>query len=143
MNVLVINGANLNMLGRREPEIYGKETLDDINSYLKDYAENKGLKLDFFQSNLEGEIINRIHEAYGKYSYIIINPGAFTHTSIAIRDAILSVGIPFIEVHLSNVYAREPFRKFSYLSDVAKGVITGFGRDSYLMAIDYLSRNIK
>lgn len=143
MNVLVINGANLNMLGKREPEIYGKETLDEINLYLKEYAKNKGLKLDFFQSNLEGEIINRIHDAYGSYSYIIINPGAFTHTSIAIRDALLSVGIPFIEVHLSNVYSREPFRKFSYLSDVAKGVITGFGRDSYLMAIDYIARNVR
>jgi len=143
MNVLVINGANLNMLGKREPEIYGRETLDEINLYLKEYAKNKGLKLDFFQSNLEGEIINRIHDAYESYSYIIINPGAFTHTSIAIRDALLSVGIPFIEVHLSNVYSREPFRKFSYLSDVAKGVITGFGRDSYLMAIDYIARNVR
>ncbi|ADR18144.1 3-dehydroquinate dehydratase [Calditerrivibrio nitroreducens DSM 19672] len=143
MNVLVINGANLNMLGKREPEIYGRETLDEINLYLKEYAKNKGLKLDFFQSNLEGEIINRIHDAYGSFSYIIINPGAFTHTSIAIRDALLSVGIPFIEVHLSNVYSREPFRKFSYLSDVAKGVITGFGRDSYLMAIDYIARNVR
>lgn len=141
IKVLVINGPNLNMLGKREPEVYGRETLADINRLLTDYAKGKGIELDFFQSNIEGEIINRIHEAYERYSYIIINPGAYTHTSIAIRDAFLSVKIPFIEVHLSNVYAREPFRKISYLSDVAKGVITGFGKDSYIMAIDYISRN--
>jgi len=141
MDVLVLNGPNLNMLGKREPEIYGKDSLDDINRILKSYAFERGIMLDFFQSNIEGEIVNKIHDAYGRFSYIIINPGAYTHTSIAIRDAFLSVNIPFIEVHLSNVYSRESFRKISYLSDIAKGVISGFGKDSYFMAIDYLFRN--
>ncbi|MCX8083891.1 MAG: type II 3-dehydroquinate dehydratase [Calditerrivibrio sp.] len=138
--VLVINGPNLNMLGRREPEIYGYETLEELNRSLMVYAKSKGIELTFFQSNIEGELINAIHNALGVFSYIVINPGAYTHTSIALRDAFLSVKIPFIEVHLSNVYSREVFRRKSYLSDIAKGVVTGFGRDSYFMAIDHISR---
>lgn len=138
--ILVINGPNLNMLGKREPEVYGRETYNEIMSELKSFIESKSFGADFYQSNIEGELINRIHSAMGCYDYIIINPGAFTHTSVAIRDALLAVNIPFIEVHLSNIFSREPFRHHSYLSDMAKGVITGFGKYSYFMAVDFLSR---
>lgn len=139
-NILVINGPNINMLGKREPEVYGKDNYLTIMEELKLYGEKKGFKIDTFQSNIEGEIINRIHSAMGSYDYIIINPGAYTHTSIAIRDALLSVNIPFIEIHISNIFAREPFRHHSYLSDKAIGIISGFGKHSYLLAIDFLEK---
>lgn len=135
MNILLLNGPNLNMLGKREPEIYGSQTLDDIVSELTQLAQNAGVTLSHLQSNAEHHIIDRIHSAMGNTDFIIINPGAFTHTSVAIRDALLSVNIPFIEVHLSNVHAREPFRQHSYMSDVAKGVICGLGAQGYEFAL--------
>ncbi len=134
--ILVLNGPNLNLLGTREPEIYGYETLDDIHQRLRQLAQTQGHHLLTLQSNAEYELIERIHEArQEQIDFIIINPAAFTHTSIAIRDALLGVGIPFIEVHLSNVYAREPFRHHSYFSDVAVGVICGLGSQGYDLAL--------
>lgn len=135
--ILLLNGPNLNMLGKREPEIYGSQTLADIENRLKALALEQGAELDAFQANGEEPIINRIHQAFQNTDFIIINPGAFTHTSVAIRDALLSVSIPFIEVHLSNVHSREPFRHHSYLSDVAKGVICGLGSKGYEYALDF------
>jgi len=135
--ILVINGPNLNLLGTREPEIYGRQTLADIGEGLIRMAQTRGHELDFFQSNAEHELVERVHQAgTGKVAFILINPGAFTHTSVALRDALLGVGIPFIEVHLSNVHAREPFRAHSYLSDVAVGVITGLGSQGYQLALE-------
>lgn len=126
--ILVIHGPNLNLLGKREPEVYGHLTLDDINQQLSAQAKNATLELDSFQSNWEGAIVDRIHQAQQDgVQYIIINPAALTHTSVAVRDALLGVAIPFIEVHLSNVHAREAFRHHSYLSDKAIGVICGLG----------------
>ena len=136
-NILVIHGPNLNLLGTREPEIYGTDTLASINKHLAQMAEQNGVRLRTYQSNTEGNIISCIQQAASKdIKFIIINPGAFTHTSIAIRDAFLATRIPFIEVHLSNVYAREDYRSHSYLSDIALGVISGFGRNSYLLAFE-------
>ncbi|WP_040523500.1 type II 3-dehydroquinate dehydratase [Aliiglaciecola lipolytica] len=135
MKFLLLNGPNLNMLGKREPAIYGSKTLQDIVDELKILANQEGIELLHLQSNAEHELINKIHSAMGDTDFIIINPGAFTHTSVAIRDALLSVSIPFIEVHLSNVHAREEFRKHSYLSDVAKGVICGLGDYGYKAAL--------
>lgn len=120
----------------REPTIYGKQSLSDIITDLSQQADKKHIKLQHLQSNAEHELINAIHNAYQEVDFIIINPAAFTHTSIALRDALLSVGIPFIEVHLSNVHARETFRKHSYLSDVATGIISGFGAQGYSFALD-------
>ncbi|QPG05546.1 type II 3-dehydroquinate dehydratase [Salinimonas marina] len=135
MDILLLNGPNLNMLGKREPETYGHQTLDDIVSDLTTLADATGVRLQHFQSNAEHALIDRIHQALGTIDAIIINPGAFTHTSIALRDALLSVNIPFIEVHLSNIHAREPFRHHSYLSDVAAGVILGLGATGYELAL--------
>ncbi|QLB41633.1 MULTISPECIES: type II 3-dehydroquinate dehydratase [Mannheimia] len=135
--ILLLNGPNLNMLGKREPEIYGSQTLADIENHLKTLAVSQGVELDCFQANGEELIINRIHQAFQNTDFIIINPGAFTHTSVAIRDALLSVSIAFIEVHLSNVHSREPFRHHSYFSDVAKGVICGLGIKGYEYALDF------
>jgi 3-dehydroquinate dehydratase-2 len=135
MKLLVINGPNLNMLGRRESTHYGTLTLTDINTKLIEKADGRA-EMEFFQSNHEGAIIDRIQQASG-FDGIILNAGAYTHTSIAIRDALLTVKIPFVEVHLSNVYAREDFRHKSYLSDIAKGVIAGFGWMSYILALEY------
>lgn len=133
--ILVLNGPNLNLLGSREPGIYGHETLDDIHAKLKKLALESHHELDFYQSNAEHELIERIHEApRSGVRFIIINPAAFTHTSVAIRDALLGVKIPFIELHLSNVHAREPFRAHSYFSDIAVGVITGLGAQGYELA---------
>ena len=140
MNVLLLNGPNLNMLGKREPAIYGSKTLQNIVDELAVKAQELGLSLSHVQSNAEHVFIDTIHDAMGKQDFIIINPGAFTHTSIAIRDALLSVAIPFIEVHLSNVHAREPFRQHSYLSDVAQGVICGLGASGYEFALLAASR---
>jgi 3-dehydroquinate dehydratase-2 len=135
--ILVINGPNLNMLGRREKEHYGSFTLEELEERIRKYAEEKKAKVDFFQSNSEGDIVSKIQSACGEYDGIIINPGAYTHTSIAIRDAFLATGIPFIEVHISNIFAREEFRRRSYLSDIAKGVITGLGMEGYILALQY------
>lgn len=143
--ILLLNGPNLNMLGKREPEIYGSATLNDIVTQLKTSAINIDINLKHVQSNAEHELINAIHEAHNKVDFIIINPAAFTHTSVALRDALLSVNIPFIEVHLSNVHAREKFRHHSYLSDVAVGVICGLGTNGYSYALNaahsYLTKN--
>ncbi|WP_339338259.1 type II 3-dehydroquinate dehydratase [uncultured Oceanicoccus sp.] len=135
-SILVLHGPNLNLLGSREPEIYGSEKLDDINTALTDAALAAGHHLLTMQSNAEYELIERIHDARMEgINYIIFNPGALTHTSIALRDALLGVDIPFIEVHISNVYQREEFRQFSYLSDIAEGVICGLGSQGYLLAL--------
>lgn len=134
--VLVVHGPNLNLLGTREPEIYGYDTLEDINARLLDQARDAGFDCMTFQSNSEAELIERIHSArHDGTAFILINPGAFTHTSVALRDALTGVAIPFIEVHLSNVHAREPFRRHSYLSDVAVGVICGLGAQGYGLAM--------
>ncbi|MEJ2133257.1 MAG: type II 3-dehydroquinate dehydratase, partial [Gammaproteobacteria bacterium] len=126
--ILVIHGPNLNLLGTREPEIYGTESLDDVNRGLEAVAEGRGVGIEFFQTNAEDAMVERVHRARSEgVSFILLNPGAFTHTSIALRDALLGVDIPFIEVHLSNVHSREPFRQHSYRSDVASGVIVGLG----------------
>ena len=139
--VLLLHGPNLNLLGAREPEIYGRDTLADIDAKCQARAEALGLALESFQSNSEGALLDRLHAAAKDgVQLVIINPGAFTHTSVALRDALLGTALPFIEVHLSNVHAREPFRRHSYLSDVALGVITGFGVQSYLMAVDAAAR---
>ena len=134
-NILVINGPNLNMLGQREPDIYGHETLEDIISELETLADEYEVRLHNFQSNAEHKIVDRIHEAMGNIDFIIINPAAFTHTSVAIRDAISTVNIPFIEVHLSNIHKRETFRQNSYFSDIAEGVIAGLGTIGYQLAL--------
>lgn len=133
--ILVLNGPNLNLLGVREPGIYGNVTLDSIVSNLSSIAKENNVELEAFQSNAEFEIINKIHEAMGVVDFILINPAAFTHTSVAIRDALLGVHIPFYEIHISNVHAREEFRHHSFLSDVAVGVICGFGADGYEFAL--------
>ncbi|PCI52277.1 MAG: type II 3-dehydroquinate dehydratase [Gammaproteobacteria bacterium] len=134
--ILVLNGPNLNMLGKREPEIYGAQTLNEIISQLTQQAQTYEIELSHMQSNAEHVLINTIHQAFQKIDFIIINPAAFTHTSVAIRDALLAVDIPFIEVHLSNVHAREKFRQHSYLSDVANGVICGLGAKGYGYALE-------
>jgi 3-dehydroquinate dehydratase II len=135
--ILVLHGPNLNLLGTREPEIYGYATLADIDAMLARTAKAAGHSLSSLQSNAEHALIDRIHMARDDgTAFILINPGAFTHTSIALRDAFMAVKVPFIELHLSNVHAREPFRRHSYLSDIAVGVIVGFGADSYRLALD-------
>ena len=141
--VLVIHGPNLNLLGTREPQLYGRDTLADINADLAALAPELGLAVAFFQSNHEGALVDAIHQARGQYDAIIINPGAFTHTSIALRDAFLATQVPFIEVHLSNVAAREEFRRHSYLSDLARGTISGFGKNSYLLALRAIAEHLK
>ncbi len=142
--ILVLNGPNLNLLGVREPGIYGRDTLDDIRRRLEAAATAAGHKLEFEQSNAEHQLVERIHQAWRDgESFILINPAAFTHTSVAIRDALLGTGIPFIEVHLSNVFAREPFRAHSYLSDVAVGVISGLGAQGYELALQAAIRRIQ
>ena len=134
--ILVLHGPNLNLLGTREPEIYGSTTLEDINKQITALCIDKGHHLQALQSNAEYELIDRIHDAKNEgVNFIIINPAAFTHTSVALRDALAGVDIPFIECHLSNVHQREPFRHHSYLSDIAKGVICGFGAQSYELAL--------
>jgi 3-dehydroquinate dehydratase II len=135
VKILVINGPNLNLLGKREPDIYGSVTLDDINGRIAALASELGVEVAFFQSNHEGELVQRIQDAMGVFQAIVINPGAYTHTSVALRDAISSTGIPTVETHISNIYKREEFRKHSYISGVAVGQISGFGPDSYLLAL--------
>jgi len=133
--ILVLNGPNLNLLGTREPEIYGHATLDTINSKLATQASEHGLKVEFLQSNAEAELINKVHQVRQQADFIIINPGAFAHTSIALRDALAGVNIPFFEVHISNIYRREAFRHHSYLADIAVGTLSGFGTDGYSLAM--------
>lgn len=136
--VLVINGPNLNMTGIREPQVYGSETLDMINYEIKEYAENLGIECDFFQSNGEGEIIDAIHSVLSDYDGCIINAGAYTHYSFAIADAVRCVKKPFIEVHISNPVAREEFRHISVLAPVCTGTVAGFGKKSYILAVEAL-----
>lgn len=139
MKILFINGPNLNMLGRREPELYGHLTLDDINKKIAEKALKLNIEAEFYQSNHEGELVDRIQSAKDEnIDAFVINAGAYTHTSIAIRDALLSTDIKFIEVHLSNVFQREKFRRTSYLSDIAYGVIVGFGYLGYELALEAL-----
>lgn len=141
LRILLINGPNLNLLGTREPQVYGRATLSDIEAMLITQAAAAGAQLSCFQSNAEHLLIERIHEAREQADVILINPGAYTHTSIALRDALAAVAIPFIELHMSNVHAREAFRRHSYLSDLAVGVICGFGVHSYTLALDAALRH--
>lgn len=142
--ILVIHGPNLNLLGTREPLIYGTTSLDEINSCLTQEAAQAGIALSCFQSNSEGELIDSIHHAASNNTdYLIVNPAAFTHTSVALRDALSAVAIPFIEVHLSNIYSREPFRHHSYFSDIAQGTISGFGVQGYSLAITSIIKELE
>lgn len=134
-NILLLNGPNLNLLGTREPEKYGTTTLTEVVNGLENQASALGITLSHLQSNAEHQLIDRIHQARGNMDFILINPAAFTHTSVALRDALLAVQIPFIEIHLSNVHTREPFRHHSYFSDVAIGVICGLGAEGYTFAL--------
>lgn len=136
MRILVLNGPNLNLLGKREPQVYGNATLADIEKAVRDKAGTLGAGVDFRQTNHEGELVTWIQEAVGIFQAIILNAAAYTHTSVALRDAIAAVGIPTIEVHLSNVHARETFRHLSMIAPVCRGQITGFGVNSYILAID-------
>ncbi len=135
MNIAVVHGPNLRLLGRREPEVYGSDTLADVNALLADEARGLGVELEFFQSNHEGEILDFLDTASARVEGFLVNPGALTHTSVALRDALTGVGRPFVEVHLSNTAAREPFRRNSFLSDVAAGVVFGFGTQSYVLGL--------
>lgn len=136
VKILVIHGPNLNLLGRREPDVYGNITIDEINRKLKAMARKNKAVLDIFQSNHEGEIVDKIGRAKGLYASVLINPAAYTHTSVAIRDAISATNIPTVEVHLSNIYAREDFRHISLIAPVAKGQISGFGINSYIYGLE-------
>ncbi len=136
MNILLINGPNLNLLGTREPEIYGNKTLNDIEKDLTKVAEKKDINLEFFQSNHEGEIVDKIQDSVKSINGILINAGAFTHTSISIRDALIGSKIPFVELHISNIFSREEFRKESFLTDKAIGIISGFGITSYFLGLE-------
>jgi 3-dehydroquinate dehydratase-2 len=143
-SILVLNGPNINMLGRREPHIYGRQTLANIIEELEAIADDFAVRLWHFQSNAEHELIDRIHQAMDDGTeFIIINPAAFTHTSVALRDALAAVNIPFIEVHLSNVHKREPFRHHSYFSDLAVGVIAGLGSDGYRFALEAAIKHLE
>ncbi len=142
MKVLVINGPNINMLGIREPDVYGAETFNSLEEFIKESATSLGISVSLFQSNHEGEIVDIIQAAYGIYDGIVINPAAYTHTSVAILDALKAVGIPTVEVHISDISKREPFRQFSYVSLVAKKTICGHGFNGYKMALEYLKKII-
>ncbi len=143
MNVLVVHGPNLNLLGTREPGTYGADSLDAIETRLRSLAGELGVALECFQSNHEGALVDRIQQARGWADGILINPAAYTHTSVALRDALLAVTVPFVEVHLSNVYAREPFRHRSLLADRAAGVVMGFGAESYLLGLRGLVAHLR
>ena len=136
LKILVIHGPNLNLLGQREPDVYGTVTIDDINADLEKLAKEKGITLTIVQSNHEGDIVERIGKAKGDYDAIVINPAAYTHTSVAIRDAISAVAVPTVEVHLSNIYSREEFRHTSLIAPVAKGQVSGFGKMSYILGLE-------
>ena len=143
MKITVLNGPNLNLLGKREPEIYGSTTLADIEGQMRALIDDNSISMEFMQSNKEDELVDTIQALMGKENhFVIINPAAFTHTSVAIRDALQATQIPFIEVHLSNIYAREDFRKKSYFSDIAMGTISGLGANGYLLALNHIL-NIK
>ncbi len=141
MKILIINGPNLNLLGKRE-DVYGTKTLSEINYLIENFCINKGIKVDFFQSNTEGEIINFIQNNYEKSDGIVINPAGYTHTSVAIRDTISAVNIPAVEVHLTNIHSREEFRKHSFIAPVCIGQISGFGWNSYILGIEALKNHI-
>ena len=142
MKILFLNGPNLNLLGTREPDKYGNQTLDDIENFVKSEAKKLNVEADFYQSNIEGELVTKIQQAKGLYDAIVMNPAAYTHTSVAIRDALLAVSIPTVEIHLSNIHKREEFRKTSLTAPACIGQITGFGVDSYKLGLiavtDYL-----
>jgi len=141
--ILVLHGPNLNLLGVREPEVYGRITLAEIDSRMIARAQDAGMAVETFQSNAEHELVDRLQAAMKDGTrYLLINPAAFTHTSVAIRDAVVATGLPFVEVHLSNPHAREPFRRTSYFSDLAEAVICGFGADSYLYALEHALRRL-
>lgn len=143
VRILVMHGPNLNLLGSREPEVYGHTTLADINAALKAQGKAAGFAVDCFQSNHEGDLIDRVHAAPAEgVGYIVINPGGYTHTSVALRDALAGVAVPFIEVHLSNIHAREAFRQHSFFSEIAAGVICGLGTDGYRLALDTAIRRL-
>lgn len=135
MKILILNGPNLNLLGTREPDKYGSKTLEDINRELSSFAYELGIEVEFYQSNIEGELVDKIQEAAGVFDGIIINPAAYTHTSVAISDAFAAVGLPVVEVHLTNIHAREDFRQKSYIAPIALGQIAGFGGDSYKLGL--------
>lgn len=142
-NILVLHGPNLNLLGRREPGIYGSVTLDEINSRLVEAGDRLNCKVIVLQSNHEGVLVDAIHDAFGKYQGIIINAGAYTHTSIALRDALAGIAIPVVEVHLSNIYQRESFRHHSYIAPIAVGQISGFGAESYYLGLQALVNHLQ
>ena len=141
MNVLVIHGPNLNLLGVREPEVYGSITMEEIDQGVVDKGASHNITVETFQSNAEHEIVTKLHDSMNHIDYIIINPGALTHTSIAIRDSLLGIGVPFYEVHISNIFSREEFRHKSYFSDIADGVICGLGTQGYELALSNIIRN--
>ena len=143
MKILVIHGPNLNLLGVREPEVYGSVTMEEINKGLKERASSHNIEVEAFQSNAEHKIVTKLQDSMNQIDFIIINPGALTHTSIAIRDSLLGIGVPFYEVHISNIFAREEFRHKSYFSDVANGVICGFGTQGYDLALRHIIDNCK
>ena len=142
-SILVLHGPNLNLLGQREQAVYGLTTLEEVNECLKKYAKKAGVKLTVYQSNSEGDLVTQVQKAFGKYQAILINPAAYTHTSVALRDAIASVGIPTVEVHLSNIYRRETFRHHSYIAEVAVGQVCGFGPNSYLLGLQAAIDSLK
>ena len=143
MRVAVVHGPNLQLLGRREPEVYGTDTLDDVDRRLESLAGELGVEVESFQSNHEGAILDFVDEASGRVQGFLINPGALTHTSVALRDALVGVGLPFVEVHLSNTAAREDFRRRSFLSEVAEGVVYGFGVESYLLGLRGITAHLR
>ena len=143
ISILVLNGPNLNMLGKREPEVYGSQTLENISKRLKQVSDNLGVSLTFFQSNHEGALVDQVQAALNLHQGILINPGAYTHTSVAIRDAIAAVAIPTVEIHLSNIHQREAFRHHSYIAPVAVGQISGFGADSYRLGLEGLVKHLR
>ena len=143
MRVLVLHGPNLNLLGTREPGVYGTSTLDEIEASLLSLGRELGADIEFFQSNHEGALVDRIQQAAGRFDGILINPAAYTHTSVALRDALVAVGLPFVEVHISNIHGREGFRRRSLLSDRAVGVVTGFGPHSYALGLRGLVHHLR
>jgi len=143
MKILVVHGPNLNLLGIREPEVYGSVTMEEINQGLEERANSRDIEIEAFQSNAEHEIVTKLQDSMNQIDFVIINPGALTHTSIAIRDSLLGIEVPFYEVHISNIFAREEFRHKSYFSDIANGVICGFGTQGYDLALRHIIDNFK